>query len=257
MTGSESYPGIMIVTSAMRTGSTWLVSMLRGIAQTTDTYANSVDEAISIMAKEHVPGIIKAHGIIDRDWNRVPLDVPIVRLTRNFKDSLISRALYVKNIRAAEGESIGESEITELLAELGDASDQEYVATFVDRCSWTEKWLAEIAVMERGDHGRCHTLRYELLMHNPYDVMLELTDCLWPGWTEALERVEPVVKESLRRGIKQRASYLRNQAVGVGGWEAWLSIEQSERLDGLYQKLRLLAHQNPTCRWPEVLSKSN
>lgn len=119
-----------------------------------------------------------------------------------------------------------------------------------------ENWLAELVVMERGQDERCHTLTYESLMHNPYDVMLELTDCLWPGWTEAADRLEGVVKESIRQGFKQRETFLRRQAVGVGGWETWLTVEQSEKLDALYVKLRALAHEEQTLRWPEILTLS-
>jgi hypothetical protein len=251
---NENRPGFVILTSAMRTGSTWLVNLLKMIAQAPHQFVNSVEEALAFMEKREEGAVFKTHGIVDLDWPRVPAGVPMVRIIRNFKDSLISRALYVKNIRTSEGSDISEPEMRALLAELGTTgSEQEFIRAFMDRCPLVEDWLAEIAVLERGKDKRCLTLMYEALMHNPYDVVAELTEDLWPGWSDAKNRVRDAVRQSIRNGFHQRETFLRSHAVGVGGWETWLSCEQSERLDDLFAKLRGLAGQNPGMRWQEVL----
>ncbi len=254
---SANTPGYVMVSSAMRTGSTWMVRMLRDICQAPDRYVSNVEDALQFIKETNRGGIIKTHDIVDVDWRRLPLHVPIVRITRNFKDSLISRALYAKNIRTSEGGRIEEFELKQLLEEIGEVTDQEFISAFFDRCSLVENWLANIVVMERGHDERCHTLTYEQLMHNPFDVMLELTDCLWPEWTEARERVKTAVKDSIRVGYKERETFLRKLAVGVGGWENWLSVEQSERLDELYWEFRDWAHEYPALRWSEVLTMKN
>lgn len=245
-------PKHVIVTSAMRTGSTWLVKLLQQISGARGLYVTNGDDALKLI--ESTPGgVIKSHGIIDIDWPSIPLSVGMVRLVRNYKDSLISRALYTKNIRPSAGEPINEPAMRKLLAELGEVSDQEFIAQFVERCELVEMWLAEIAVMERGSDGRCFTLMYEAMMNNPYDAVAELVDALWPGWADGLIRTRDVVRASLREGLRQRKSFLRNLAVGVGGWEAWITADQSERLDDIFGQLRICALANPSCRWPEVL----
>lgn len=101
--------------------------MLREICQAPSRYADKVEDALNLMAGGDDAAILKTHDIIDIDWRRVPLPVPIVRLTRNFKDSLISRALYAKNIRPSEGQPIGEFELNQLLEEIGETTDQEFI----------------------------------------------------------------------------------------------------------------------------------
>lgn len=252
MSESTFQPGHVIVTSAMRTGSTWLVKLLRQISETRELYVTSVEDAVNLVASTP-GGIIKTHGIIDIDWNTVPAGVPIVRIVRNYKDSLLSRALYVKNIRPSAGEPITEPAMRELLAKLGDVTDKEFISAFVDDCSLVHLWLAEIAVMERSTDDCCFTLMYESMMKNPYDVMAELVDALWPGWKEGLARVSDVVRASIREGFRQRETFLRKLAVGVGGWETLLTVDQSERLDDLFFKIRKRAFEMPASRWPDVI----
>jgi hypothetical protein len=139
-----------------------------------------------------------------------------------------------------------------LLNELGDCSDLEFVQALFDRSNVVWNWLAEIVVMGRGVSERCVTVIYERLMHDPFEMMFELSETLWPGWDEARLRVEQAVRESIRQGYAQRATYLRRQAVGVGGWETWLTREQSERLDHAYQRMRQIAEETPRSRAAEV-----
>jgi Sulfotransferase domain len=252
-TMNSNRPGPLVVTSAMRTGSTWLVNMLEQIGQASGFYANNVSEALAWIGQPTGDGVVKSHGIIDLDWHRLPEHVPLLRITRNYKDSVISRAQYVKNIRPHEGTPVAEAEILALLAELDCPSEHEFIAAFVKQCPLVEDWLAEIVVMERSHSERCLAVMYESLMHNPYDLMLELTEAIWPGWDCAQHRVLPVVKQSLQDGLKKRGSFLRSKAVGVGGWELYLSPDQSERLDDMYLSLREIAISEPEMRWQDVL----
>jgi hypothetical protein len=249
----QSSPGYVVVTSPMRTGSTWLVGLLKGIAAVPDRYVTNAEQVRASMDELKEGAILKTHSIIDLDWPQLPHELSIVRVIRNYKDSLVSRALYVRNIRTREGRGIDEPEIRSLLTELGDASDLEFVRAFVDRCSLVEDWLAEMAVLERGEDERCVTLMYETLMHNPYDALAELTTVLWPGCSEAMSRVTGVVRRSIQEGFNQRDSFLRSRAVGVGGWETLLSWEQSERLDEIYFKMRSIATHHPDSRRHQVL----
>ena len=236
----------------MRTGSTWLVSLLQQISGLRSWFADTDEDAKRLIATTP-NGLIKSHCIIDADWQQFPDRVRILRITRNYKDSLISRALYVKNIRPSEGAAITEPAMIKLIEEMSGSSENEFVSAFVDRCEMVEEWLAEIAVMERGSDERCITMMYEAMMKNPHDAMAELVDALWPGWTDALGRVPDAVRASIRDGFRQRETFLRKLAVGVGGWETWLTADQSERLDELFIKIRAKAHAMPTSRWPEVL----
>lgn len=240
----------------MRTGSTWLVHMLREIAEAPDNLnANSVKEVLDLTKHGVGAGVIKTHEVVDLDWPSLPTGVPIVRVTRNYKDSLISRILYAIHIRPREGLPIGETELAELAETLGDATDGEFVNAFIDRSSLPAKWLAEIVVLERGEDQRCISLTYESLMHNPYDTMRHLVSRLWPGWTAGMERVGGAVRNSIRRGFRERETFLRERAIGVGGWETWLTCEQSEKLDSLYFDLRSLGEQERGLRGEAVLER--
>lgn len=252
----ESEPRCVLVTSAMRTGSTWLVRMLRDISQFPERhFVKSAGEVDALLEGGDKGGIIKSHAICDLDWPDLPARILVVRVTRNFKDSLISRVLYDKNIRPSEGRETGEREIREMVEKDGDVSDQEFVRRFVDRRNALKTWLAHIVVMERGRDERCLTLTYESLMHNPYDAMEELTGSLWPDWAEARSRVHATVQSSIRRGFKQRETFMRRQAVGVGGWENWLTREQSERLDALFRSFRRIAEAEKGLRWKQVVER--
>jgi hypothetical protein len=249
-----SQPGPLIVTSAMRTGSTWLFNLLLRISGGSNHYVTSIDDALKVV--ESKPNaVIKTHAIIDIDWPALPAEVSVVRIVRNYKDSLLSRALYVKNIRPKEGEPITESSMRELIAELGDVSTEGFVRAFVERSPLVDQWLAEIAVMERGENNRCLTVMYEGMMFNPYQMMVEIVSTIWPDWDWAITRVESAVKLSIYEGLSQREMFLRNEAVGVGGWENWLTAELSDRLDAKYFELKRLALQHPTLRWHEILKK--
>lgn len=227
----QNPPGYVLVTSPVRTGSTRLVRMLRGIAEVPDGFAaNSVEEVLALMRNECGAGVIKTHQVVDLDWPSLPANVPIVRVTRNYKDSLISRIFYATNISPQEGHPTGETELEKLAKRLGDVTEGKFVKAFIDRGSLLEEWLAEIIVLERGDDPGCISIQYESLMHNPHATMRDLVSRVWSGWTFGLERVGGVVQNTIRRGFRECETFLRKKAVGVGGWKTWLTCEQSEML---------------------------
>lgn len=254
MTLHPEHPHHVIVTSAMRTGSTWLHSLLVQISGAQNHYVTSIADGLKVI-RDTPSGMIKTHAVIDIDWDKVPPEVPIVRIIRNYKDSLISRALYVRNIRPSAGEPITEPAMLELLARIGNATDQEFMTAFIDTSPLVDLWLAEIAVMERGDSERCLTVMYETMMYNPYEMVAEIISVLWPDWTEGLQRVEATVRGSIHQGLNLRKQFQRKQAVGVGGWEAWLTAEQSDRLDARYYALKRLALKHASHRWDEVIQE--
>ena len=143
----------------------------------------------------------------------------------------------------------------ELLADLGDVTDEQFMAAFIDRSPLVKVWLAEIAVMERGESDRCLTVMYETMMHNPFQMMAELVAIIWPEWEHGQNAVESAVRTSLHEGLQQRRQFQRRQAVGVGGWEAWLTAEQSDQLDAMYYDLKRLALKHPELRWHELVTK--
>jgi hypothetical protein len=88
----------------MRTGSTWLVNLLQLISGARGCYGEWIGDVLKeVKLAGSRPTVIKSHGVVDLDWPQVPVQVPLLRIKRNPKDSLISRALYAKNIRTAEG----------------------------------------------------------------------------------------------------------------------------------------------------------
>ena len=236
----------------MRTGSTWLVGMLQDISQFPERhFVITAADVCALLGTGDQRGIMKSHEIVDLDWSAMPPQVPIVRVTRNFKDSLISRVLYERNIRPSEGRKITSPEIRELVERFSKESDQLFVHRFLEECSDVTAWLSEIVVIERSWDKRCLSITYESMMHNPYEVMAELTECLWGGWADARARVPGAVRESLRRGFLERKSFLRNRAVGLGGWETYVTCEQSEKLEDLYFSLQTLANEGGL-RWRDL-----
>lgn len=250
----EDEPRCVLVTSPMRTGSTWLVEMLQGISQFPERhFVTTAREVSALLEAGDRGGVVKSHEIVDLDWQAIPPQVPILRITRNFKDSLISRILYERNIRPSEGLEIKSREIRELVEALSEETDAVFVRCFLERCRHVViAWLSEIVVMERTWSDRCLTITYESLMHNPYEAMAELTECLWGRWPVARNRVSGVVRTSLRRGYRQRDSFLRSRAVGVGGWETYLTCELSEKLEDLYFSLQSLAREGGM-RWSDLV----
>ena len=247
-------PRFVIVSSPMRTGSTWLVEMLRGIIEVPDNLvANSIEQIEDLVGNGPAAGIIKSHQIVDLDWAGLSDSLPIVRLTRNYKDSLISRVLYAIHIRPNEGRGVGDDELEDLVDTLGDFTDAEFVNAFFEQCPLVEKWLAEIVVHERGESPQCVTLSYEAMMYNPYDQIRTLIHRFWPESKDIIRRVDETVRNSIRLGYSQRDTFLRRKAVGVGGWETWLTCKQSERIDSLYFELRERAFQKSNLRAEELI----
>ena len=227
----------VIVASAMRTGSTWFVEVMRDILDCADGYAGTVAEANRmIRSTERI--VIKTHELHDVHWPEIDPGAHIVRILRNYKDSLISRALYVRHIRTAENYPLSDDEFRDLVPDKAEASDEEVLAAFIDASPLVEAWLREIVLRERGWSDRVLTVLYETLQHNPYDAFAEIVTALWPDWEEGPQRVVPSVRHHLRRGVELRKEIYRSRVVGVGGWERWLTPEQGFRLDELYYRLR-------------------
>lgn len=220
-------------------------------------YFISSAEALNKILETNSAGIIKTHQLIDLDWCHIPAAIPIVRISRNFKDSLISRALYVKNIRVSEGQSINEFEILDILNNFADLSDKEFINELFKSPKLIKKWLAEIVVMERGISPQCHDITYEVFMHNPYQALTYLAEKVWPDCSEMHERIDSVVQQAIREGYQQRKTFLRSNAVGIGGWETWLTYEQSEKIDILYKLIKDIAHAHPLSRWREAANLHN
>lgn len=242
-------PKHMLVTSPMRTGSTWLTDMLRDASGVTEVpFVSSVPAVRDAMRKTPAGAVLKTHAIIDLDWPDLPDDLPVIRLTRNYKDSLVSRVLYTTYIRPREGFPLSEAWLSNLLTELGDAPPEAFVEAFVTRSPLLEVWMSEIVAMERGESTRCRSVTYEGLCHNPYDALSDLIAWLRPDCQETQARVFSVVDKALGVGQQQRQSFLRARAVGVGGWENWLTPAQARSLDRLYFDLRERMARNPTMR---------
>lgn len=237
----------------MRTGSTWLTGLINDITGQTSRFVNTVDEASQILNTAPC-SVMKTHKIIDLDWPALPEEVQVVRVLRNHKDSLLSRILYAKNIRREEGFPV-EPEITALYEQHGEISDKEFVTFFLAGCPLALHWLAEIAVMERGDNSRCHTITYEELMRDPVECLLKLAPKLWPAWRDPAAKIRQEVRKASRQGLELRNSYLRRQAIGVGGWEHWLTAEQSEWLDDVFLELRNCGKEYPKLRADGVLEQ--
>ncbi|HYF35005.1 MAG TPA: hypothetical protein VD994_06905 [Prosthecobacter sp.] len=191
--------------------------------------------------------VLKSHSIINIDLPALRDFFHSIRILRNYKDSLISRALYCRNVRSAEG-AANELAEQKLIDECEGAHDVEFLNIFLSEFENLDRWLEDIVIFERGDFDQ--TFYYEMLLHNPHDQ--------FAAWLEKTGLSSKITLSQLSEALEQCAFQKMRQkktpgfvgSTGVGQWMHWLEPEVSNDLDSRYFKLRELAARFPTVRRP-------
>ncbi len=229
----------------MRTGSTWVHEILVCLVEPARRdFVSTVPEALKI-ANEAPVTVLKSHALIDVDVPDLHPELHVVRVLRNFKDSLISRALYCRNVRRAENLKNLPDEAA-AIERLDGLDTPAFVNAFLRECEAVPRWLEEIVVYERGEFD--HTFYYEMLLHNPHDQFL--------AWANRAGYSRPGLSAAIDSALEQR-SYGKMKAAtspgfvgstGVGQWMAWLDEPVARYLDGLYRNMRSLSEAFPGSR---------
>jgi hypothetical protein len=237
----------VLVTSPMRTGSTWVHSVLADLLLPEETvFVSSADEVTRICSAAQ-SCVLKSHSIIDLDLPKLHGKIHVVRVLRNYKDCLISRALYCRNVRGREG--LPNVPAEDAIIEACDGlDDRAYTNVFVSDFAILSRWMEEVVVFERGTFD--HTFYYEMLIHNPRDQ--------FQWWIEK-NGLSSIVNSEILDGALDRRSVPRLGmtktgrfigSAGVGQWMHWLDEPLWRQLDKLYLYQREIATQRPFERYP-------
>lgn len=219
----------------MRTGSTWVYEVIVALTRPDrHAFVSTVSDAIR-MLDESGSCVLKTHSINGNNLSHLSGRAHSIRVLRNYKDSLMSRALYCRNVRPAEKEpNLPEEE--EIIRTCVNLSDKDFVNYFLTTSQSVQRWMEELVAFERGAFD--HTFYYEMLLHNPRDQFL-----LW------LEKNEPLFaldEDDVERALEKRSyEYMQRTktpgfigSTGVGLWMQWLSNSLSKDLDRLYYDQR-------------------
>jgi hypothetical protein len=239
----------VLVTSPLRTGSTWVCEMLAKVlrAERTD-FVSTVASALQISGLTR-SCVLKSHTLIDLDVLRLKGRVHSVRILRNYKDCLISRALYCRNVRSAEGQ-VSDPNEDAVIGECIGLPDRVFVNIFLATCPNVAAWMENLVVYERGDFD--HTFYYEMLLHNTKNQLL--------AWIEKQEESESLVgrlDEALEycnfRNMQARKTRRFMASTGVGQWIHWLDEPVWRKLDRLYHDQTMMAARFTDDRFPVTL----
>ncbi len=118
----------IVVTSPMRTGSTVVLNSIQRALEQPDYIPGPKEEDLL----EDFKGILKTHCLHDGNLGRFQAkhpDAKVVVCLRQWKDLLISRLLYCKQIA---GKNEGRKEIRDRILEHPDATPSEFVSMMLD-----------------------------------------------------------------------------------------------------------------------------
>jgi hypothetical protein len=179
--------------------------------------------------------VLKTHGVFVHDVARLAGSLEVIRVLRNYADCLISRALYCRNVRPAEGldNLPREAEIIEHCAGLDDRA---YVNFILFDAEVAARWLDELAHFEMGAFP--YTFIYETLVR---DAQVEFTK-----WLRAAGLDDRVTPAALQGALEQcsmermRAvttpGFVGSTGVGKAGW--WLEPAVQARLEQTYRRVK-------------------
>jgi hypothetical protein len=140
----------LLISSPLRTGSTWVHAVLADLFQPECVDFVPDWESAAAIAGRVQSCVLKTHGVFAHDAARLAGMLEVVRILRDYADCLISRALYCRNVRLAEGldNLPRESEIIERCTGL---EDRAYVNALLGDEEVAGRWLEELALFERGE----------------------------------------------------------------------------------------------------------
>ena len=219
----------------MRTGSTWIHELLVFLFRPAcKDYVDGIDEAQRIFAS-HASCVLKSHTLTAGRLREIGNDVYGVRVLRNYKDSLISRALYCRYVRPAEGNPNSPGE-DRGIQECKDMDDPAFLNSFLEKCPAVDHWIDEIVAFDSGEFD-C-TFYYEMLLHNPLDQL--------SSWLENSGFAECAGDRTVEQALEE-CSFLRMRqahtpgfvgSTGVGRWMEVLDPRVAKALDRRYYERR-------------------
>jgi hypothetical protein len=242
-----------LLSSAMRTGSTWIYEILLELVEPAQKgFVSKVEEVLA--AAETEPSfVLKSHSLIDLDALRLRGKVHTIRVLRNIKDSLISRALYCRNVRPAQGLENDAVE-EQIIQNCNGFDDQKFVNVFLAESTVMKRWMEELTVFERGVFDQ--TFYYEMLLHNPRAQLHH--------WAVRHGFDKKLTLEAIDRALEKWSfSHMRKAmtkgfigSTGVGRWMDWLEAPLSKMLDALYLEQKEIMRRHPDERHPVTRPKS-
>lgn len=237
----------LLVTSPMRVGSTWVHELLIALLKPQRTnFVRTPDEALAAVSGG-MSCVLKSHSIIDLDLPALQGRIHTVRVLRNYKDCLISRALYCRNVRTAEGEENTPAE-QEVIDRCKGMETREFVNVYLSEFRELQRWVGDLVMFERGEFD--HTFYYEMLLHNMHDEMWN-----WvceAGLEHRVSQADVVLalKNCSFQRMQKRTTKGFVGSTGVGQWMHWLDEPLIDRLDALYLEQRERFFNHPTLRHP-------
>jgi hypothetical protein len=237
----------VLVSSAMRTGSTWIYEILLELLRAERSgFVSQLGEVLAA-AEAHGSFVLKSHSLIDLDALRLRGKVHTIRILRNIKDSLISRALYCRNVRPAQGLENEEAE-EQIIQNCQGFEDQKFVNVFLAEAAVVKRWMEELTVFERGVFDQ--TFYYEMLLHNPRTQLYH--------WTVRHGFEKEIPLDALDRALEKWSfSNMRQNmakgfigSTGVGRWMEWLEAPVVKMLDAMYLEQMEIVRRHPDERRP-------
>jgi len=225
----------ILVVSPMRTGSTWIHEMLIFLLRPRRCdYVERVEEAAAILAASD-RCVLKSHSLTARKLREIGAGLYSVRVLRNYKDSLISRALYCRHVRPAEGNANSPEE-DRCIHECKDLDDATFVNVFLRECPAVLRWIDEIISFDSGDFD--WTFYYEMLLHNPLDQL--------SSWLTSSGFAEHAGDRTVEQALeacsfsRMREAHTRGfvGSTGVGRWMEILDPRLSKEIDCRYYERR-------------------
>lgn len=225
----------LLITSPLRTGSTWVHAVLCDLFQPECVDFVADAEAALQVAQTVASCVLKTHAVFVQDVARLSDELQVIRILRNHVDCLISRALYCRNVRPAEGLDNLPRE-AEIIRGCAGMEDRAYVNFILSDEEVVVRWLDELAQFERGTFP--YTFRYEALASDPAAEFRK--------WLVAAG-VKRQVSAAALEGALERCSMDRMRAattpgfvgstgVGNAGW--WLEPAVRERLEETWVRVK-------------------
>lgn len=234
----------MLVTSPMRVGSTWVHELLCDLFKPDHRdFVRSSADALTVVARGGTC-VLKSHRISAHDLPILAGHLHSIRVLRNFKDCLISRAFYCRNVLyRRDAKSKGTPAEESALSECGALGDVEFVNTFLSIFADLGKWVEAIVMYERGSYD--HTFYYEMLIHNARDELWHWINKAGLTSQVDLQKLDEALHASSFKKMKARKTPGFVGSTGVGGWMHLLDEPVSAQLDELYHRYREMMGLHP------------
>jgi hypothetical protein len=232
----------ILITSPMRVGSTWVHEVLTTLLKPErQNYVGNAESAVA-MADSVECCVLKSHSIMEAQIPQLAGKLHTIRVLRNFKDCLISRALYCRNVRSLQGLPNTPAE-TALIQECADLGEADFLNVFLAEHTELESWIQHLVLYERGEFD--HTFYYEMLLHNPRDEFWAWMEKVRLSERLGLDTLDHALDHCAFQKMKARKTKGFIGSTGVGQWMTCLHPELAKRLDAMFEQQRIIAGVGP------------